>query len=232
MVTVPEGMITDEQIDLIEHLRERSDFFNAIKNAKVFLEDAKKSNDYYGYSRILAHLILCYQLLFERNGQQLKHIQNMEKYIYEGLKLPLPDEDKAVFYLRHGVYYIYTGNYVAAEQKFKTAYCNVQKNDYMQWEYLGHYAHVQSLNANHLSAFCNLRRAIKQIIEITSMRDWHKNIVLAGLYRRILFPAMATFHWITAIKAFISGIRLAYFVKNEQGYHILWDKVKRLKFNT
>ncbi len=150
---------------------------------------------------VIGHEIVCYKHLYENEDD--RYLADMESLIAQGFALDIPDEHKAVFYLRHADVLSLKGELVEAESSYQKAYDMVKKLDNQtSAEYLGHLAEAKAANGSSDAALALIEYAIQVMNRLQSqVVRWHWLIIVSGLYGRMVGPALKEGRYVLALKS-------------------------------
>lgn len=183
-------------------------------------------------AELLGHIILTCEHLYVKYGNEID-LDRMAEMIEQGFKLSITPEEKAVFFLRLGKYYMLRNapdDLGSAYMALQNAVDLVPKSGHQYWEFQGHLAEVMILmNLDIPVARSMLRASIDAISVMVFTDQKHKDVILVGLYRRISKAYWASGSYVAWLGANLFGFCLAVSLRL-RGYTVHMDNAWRSIF--
>ncbi len=178
----------------------------------AIIAEAREAEDYQSVGSALGHRIVCFKHLFQNGGGD-GLLRNIQQDIQQGLALPIPEADKAVFYLRSGDVHMLRGDLSAAESAYSKAYEVVLKGTHTEAEYLGHWAEAKALNGKCAEAIRLIKQARDHMKTCPNVRPFHRVTIVSGLEARMVRASLKCKRYGLAITSFVHGYGLAWWLK-------------------
>jgi hypothetical protein len=136
---------------------------------------------------VIAHRLIIYKHLYSRT-EDLNFLEIMFSEIAAGLKISkrerLPKEEQAPLILRWGDYYLLQKKYTQSVRYYSQALKAIGKSNPSKYaEYLGHYGYALSMSGVR-KGLEYVESGIRLAEKDDSLRPFHKQTVLCGLYMR------------------------------------------------
>lgn len=218
-------VLVKRMIKQAELIRERGNNWAAIDlllEAEVLIFEPVNSGSGLssGASLVLAEVfgqeIVCFKHLYQ-NTRREEYLESMEEKIQQGLNLNIPDENKAVFHLRRGDTLTTKGDYEGAERSYQKALDLVELlENHATAEYMGHLGESMSNNGKANYAVELISRALN-LMTRQKIVEWHKLIIVSGLYGRLAKAAFKNGEYRLAVRSLWVSYRMARKLKKEHG---------------
>jgi len=198
-----------------EKVREEGNSTLAAHMLGIALQDAERLGRDELIGETLGQLIVCLKHLYQ-NGDK-SSLASMEQMVARGLVLKISDQSKAVFLLRQGDVYTFKKEYKPAEASYNAALRLVLKtNGYLAIEYKGHWAE-SLLKIGRDSKYVSrlIEDAINDLAKVTDVREFHRLIILSGLYARLAKSQKQSWQFIRAYRSLRKCYQLCKQLRNQ-----------------
>lgn len=144
-----------------------------------------------------------------QNTSETKYLSEMQKDVYQGVRLNIPDHVRAQFFLRDADVSASIGDRRAAEIKYEMAYQCVTKGGREEAEYLGHYGEALASNGKATQGLIQVQRALRIMEDDNTGTPEERLILSSGLYGRLAKCAFKSLRFILAIQSYRKGKKQA-----------------------
>lgn len=216
-------VLAKRMIKQAELLREHGDTWGSIDQlmeARELIRDSGEGPLSLGALMVLAealgHEIVCFKHLYQNTGK-LEYLDYMAESVSEGLDLEIPDEQKAVFYLRRGDILTSLNEYEDAERSFQKALDLVELlENHTTAEYMGHLGESMTKNGKAEKGVEIILKAL-HLMNRQKVEEWHRLIIVSGLYGRLSKAALKSGKYQLAFSSLWATYKMARKLKKEHG---------------
>jgi len=153
-------------------------------------------------AQALGHRIVCHEHLRTYASQDERETLNrlIRRDIKLGMKLSLPEHQKAVFYYREAKFWLQNGEASWAHLPLILAYQMVTKGAHEEAEYLSLMAEFDIRTHGQNDALRHLERALVLLKQDTEIEPWHRLILESSIYGRRWHAAKMSGEYLRAFR--------------------------------